>query len=463
MWHYCIFLRSSVNFDGLPLIKFTEQILRKSDCAIRPPDIRLIERDPLAIIGCKMNFHGSVVADRSNARHRERAPHQSEAIAVREHSRSHAASAACHDNLSREVFGVLGIPVDALDLTSLLAMVRTAVENKASFLLSTPNVNFLMMSRVDKEFRESLLMSDACPVDGMPIVWIARLLGVSVRKVSGCEIFDALRLRNGSDRPLNVFLFGGAEGLADTVSKKLNAEAEGMACVGAINPGFGSVTDMSQAAVLDVINSSNADLLTVFLSAKKAQGWLLQNHHRLQVPFRAQFGATINLQAGTIKRAPERWRVWGFEWLWRIKEEPYLWRRYWTDGRGLLYLLVTCVLPLAISQQWRRLVGLVRNTELVVDRRENESSIALKFSGDAVAAHVESAISFFRPALRTNKSILIDLSNVTAIDARFFGLILTLRKHLLDRGLSLEFSGETARMIRAFRLNGFGFLLNSEK
>jgi N-acetylglucosaminyldiphosphoundecaprenol N-acetyl-beta-D-mannosaminyltransferase len=461
MWHYCIFSQSSDNFQGPPLIKFTEQILRNCDCAIRGAGILLIRRNPAAISGCKMNFLGSVAAVRSNARRRERAP--SIVISMREHSLSRATPAAFRDNLSREVYGVLGIPIDALDLTSLLAMVRTAVAGNAPFLLSTPNVNFLMMSRVDSEFRESLLMSDACPVDGMPIVWISRLLGVSVQKVSGCEIFDALRFRNGSDRPLNVFLFGGAEGLADTVSKKLNSEAEGMACVGAINPGFGSVADMSQTTVLDAINSSNADLLTVFLSAKKAQGWLLQNHRKLQVPFRAQFGATINLQAGTIKRAPERWRAWGFEWLWRIKEEPYLWRRYWSDGRGLLYLLMTCVLPLAISQQWRRLVGLGRGTELTVDRHEDEASIALRLTGDAVAAHVDSAISFFRPALRTDKSILIDLSNVTAIDARFFGLFLTVRKHLLDRGLSFGFLGATPRMTRAFKLNGFGFLLNSGK
>ncbi len=79
-----------------------------------------------------MNFHGSVVADRSNARRRERAP--SKVIAMRDHSLSHAASAAYHDNLSREVFGVLGFPIDALDLTSLLQMVRAAVESSPTVI-----------------------------------------------------------------------------------------------------------------------------------------------------------------------------------------------------------------------------------------------------------------------------------------------------------------------------------------
>ena len=65
------------------------------------------------------------------------------------------------------------------------------------------------------------------------------------------------------------------------------------------------------------------DFLAVSLGAKKGQAWLLRNHHRLQIPVRAHLGATINFQTGTVKRAPASIRqALGFEWLWRIKEEP---------------------------------------------------------------------------------------------------------------------------------------------
>src|SRR5207248_586315 len=207
------------------------------------------------------------------------------------------------------------------------------------------------------EFRESLLMSDLCPADGMPLVWIARLLGIPLReRLSGSDIFQALKSRVIA-RELTAFFLGGADGVALTLSKKLNQEAGGMKCVGVLNPGFGSVDDMSSDAVIESINSSNADLLTVFLSAEKGQGWLLKNHERLKIPFRAQFGATINLQAGSVKRAPVFMRKLGFEWLWRIKEEPYLWRRYWNDGVGLFSVLVACVLPLALGNLYLRLVS----------------------------------------------------------------------------------------------------------
>jgi N-acetylglucosaminyldiphosphoundecaprenol N-acetyl-beta-D-mannosaminyltransferase len=362
------------------------------------------------------------------------------------------------DDLSRNVFGVLGIPLDALELEALLERIDTAVRYRTPYLLSTPNVNFLMTSRSDEEFRESLLRSDLCPVDGMPLVWIARLLGVPIqRRLSGSDIFDALRSRNSVGDKLKVFLFGGSDGIADSVSESLNAGAAGMACVGALNPGFGSVADMSTDPILKIINSRSADLLTLFLSARKAQGWLLQNHDRVKVPVRAQFGATINLQADIIKRAPLIVQRMGFEWLWRIKEEPYLWRRYWNDGCGLLYLVVTCVLPLSAGQIWRGLIG--ENDGLIIERREDTGAVGIWLTGAAVARHIDAATPCFRAALEAKKPVVIDLSQISTIDPRFFGLLLMLRKQLLGRGDRLTFSGVKRRTKKIFQMNGFGFLL----
>jgi N-acetylglucosaminyldiphosphoundecaprenol N-acetyl-beta-D-mannosaminyltransferase len=207
-----------------------------------------------------------------------------------------------HQNeLSRPVFGILGIPIDATGLLHSLRALEMAAESREPFLLSTPNVNFLIKSQVEKQFRESLLLSDLCLVDGMPIVWIARLLGVPIQhRVSGADLFDGLKFADRSNRRLGVFLFGGADDVALRVGENLNAQSCGLKCVGALNPGFGTVDEMSSERIIEAINSSGADVLAVFLSASKAQVWLLQNHERIQVPVRAQFGATINFEAGTV-------------------------------------------------------------------------------------------------------------------------------------------------------------------
>ena len=370
---------------------------------------------------------------------------------------------ATSDNLSREVFGLLGVPVDALDLTTLLSKIDSAVGNGAPFFVSTPNVNHLIASRANEEFRESYLLSDVCPADGMPIVWIARLLGIPIKtRLAGSDLFDTLKARSQTGRRMRVFLFGGSEGVAARVGEMLNTQAGSMECVGSLNPGFGSVEEMSTDEIIEKINSSGADLLVVFMAAKKAQQWLRLNHDRLKIPVRANFGATINFQVGKFKRAPIYLQRMGFEWLWRVKEEPYLWRRYWNDGGKLLFVVLTCAVPLAFGAQWRRLTTIRKVEGLQIDHSEDQRTITIGLTGSAIARQVDKAISYFRVALKEKKEILIDLSKTRVVDPRFFGLFLMVRKQLLSQGNGLKFTGVTPRIKRIFRLNGFEFLLHSE-
>jgi N-acetylglucosaminyldiphosphoundecaprenol N-acetyl-beta-D-mannosaminyltransferase len=362
------------------------------------------------------------------------------------------------DDLSREVFGILGLPVDVLQLGTVLDKI---VLGGSPLLVSTPNVNFLITSRSNQEFRNSLLMSDLCLADGMPIVWLARLLGVPLQKrISGADLFEALKSRPGA--PLKVFLFGGSEGVAQSVCDNLNSNAGGLKCVGALNPGFGTVDEISSPKIIDAINSSEADLLAVFFGATKAQSWLLLNRERLRIPIRAQFGATINFQAGIVKRAPKHLREAGLEWLWRIKEEPYLWRRYWDDGLKLFRLLVTNVLPLLVRAGWRHMRGQRVIDQLTAELKEDSQSITLKLSGALIAQSVDRAMPYLREVVTAGKQIRVDVSNAQLVDPRFFGLFLLLHKQMLSQGRSLQFVGVTRQIKWIFRLNGFDFLLQEQ-
>jgi N-acetylglucosaminyldiphosphoundecaprenol N-acetyl-beta-D-mannosaminyltransferase len=362
------------------------------------------------------------------------------------------------------VYCILGVPVDAVGISSVLRSIETAAVGKKPFFLSTPNLNFLVNSQLDSDFRESLLMSDMCLPDGMPILGIARLIGVPIRtRIPGSDIFDALKCARTSAKPLKIFLFGGPEDAAATASRALNAEAGGLYCVGSLYPGFGSVDEMSRGDIIDDINASGADFLVASLGARKGQSWLQRNHHRFLIPVRAHLGATLNFQAGTVRRAPSIMQRYGLEWLWRIKEEPYLWRRYWHDGKALLRLLFSRVLPLAIRLWWLRLGYQRGGQDLVVTWAPGHGSVTVSLSGFAVARHVDRIVSVFRDALATKKRMFVDLSETCAIDARFLGLLLMVRKQLTASGVGLIFIGLSPALESIFRLNGLGFLLVSQE
>jgi len=363
------------------------------------------------------------------------------------------------DDLLREVYGVLGVPLDVTDMAAVLEKTNSAVASRSIFFISTLNLNYLVTSQSDPGFRESLLLSDLCSADGMPVVWAARLLGVPIKdRIAGSDMFDALRLARRSV-PLKVFLFGSGQGVAAAACEKINAEPGGVVCVGSYYPGFGSIDDMSADAIIDLINRSKADFLAVALGAKKGQAWLLKNYTRMQIPVRAHLGATIGFQAGAVKRAPRWMQRLGIEWFWRILEEPQLWRRYFSDGLVLARLLLTRVLPLMALRAWHAFRYRHEKGIFVIERAEDDKSVILSPQGLADAKNINVAVSSFRAAVTANKHVVINFAGTRLIDTRFLGLLVMLDKQLKGRGFRLTFTNIPPHIRRLFRLNGFEFLL----
>jgi N-acetylglucosaminyldiphosphoundecaprenol N-acetyl-beta-D-mannosaminyltransferase len=378
--------------------------------------------------------------------------------------RSAAAVSVPANELSREVYCLQGIPVDAVDMTEVVRRIENAAATKSPFLISTPNVNFLIGSRRDEDFRESLLRSDLCPADGMPLVWIAKLTGVPIKqRVAGSDVFEVLKAVRDPARRLKLYLFGGGDGAATVAATALNAKPCGWRCVGRMNPGFGSVDTMSTNEIIDEINASNADFLAVALGAAKGQAWLLQNHHRLRVPIRAHLGATVNFLGGSVRRAPPWMRACGLEWLWRIKEEPHLWKRYGKDGAALLGLLVFQVLPLAIVTRWNQLFRWTERQGLAIETVQRDAAVILRLSGAATERHIKQAIAHFVGVVTSKpRAVTIDVSNLSTVDARFLGLLLILWKLLRAQNVSLQMTGASRRLRTLFRLQGVGYLLSSQ-
>jgi N-acetylglucosaminyldiphosphoundecaprenol N-acetyl-beta-D-mannosaminyltransferase len=261
---------------------------------------------------------------------------------------------------------------------------------------------------------------------------------------------------------MKVFLFGGTEAAAAAAASALNQSSGGWRCVGHFCPGFGSVETMSQDGAIDAINASGGDFLLAALGSRKGQIWLLRNHDRLQIPVRAHLGATLHFAAGTIRRAPAIAAKLGLEWLWRIKEEPHLWRRYWRDGAALLGLMYRHVLPLALRTYWQHSFGNSARQDLIVEQAEDGDSKVLHLNGAATAANVAKATSVMRQAIASKRRMTVNLAKTSVIDARFLGLLLMLKKHVNEQGGNVKFIGASSRLKKMFDRNGAEFLLATQ-
>lgn len=327
-------------------------------------------------------------------------------------------------DLGRNLHCVFGMVFDAVRIDQALAHLHRCVERRERCFLSTPNLNFAISAQHDAAFRDSVIRSDLSVVDGATLLRFARLLGVHLpERVAGSDLFERLQSDPLEGRaPIKVYFFGGQPGIAQRAAERLNGASGGLRCVGFETAGFGSVHDLSDAATLERINASGADFVVVALGAKKGQAWIEHNRERLQAPLISHLGAVINFAAGSVKRAPRWVQKSGFEWVWRIKEEPVLWRRYAIDALALLRFTRTQIVPIALHSLLPHRVTREHHIEAHARSRRLTLRLHGSFTGSALPP-LRHAIA---EALSNGLTVELDLGPTTAIDSGFLAIALLL-------------------------------------
>jgi N-acetylglucosaminyldiphosphoundecaprenol N-acetyl-beta-D-mannosaminyltransferase len=359
-------------------------------------------------------------------------------------------------NFERDVHCILGLPFDAIDLAETLRRVRSAASGGTRCILCTPNLNFLVNCLVDADFRDSVIGGDLSIADGMPVVWIARLLGAPIRvRVAGSTLLQKLQQAEGP--PISIFFFGGPEGAAASACERIG-NGGGLVCAGFEYPGFRSVEELSTVETISRINASGARMLAVSLGAKKGHAWIERNRTSLAVPLISHLGAALNFVAGSLSRAPAWMQDSGLEWLWRVKEEPVLWRRYLRDGLVFAGLLLTRIAPLAWLLRWNR----PRPRELQaagVEANEMAGETILRLRGAWTRKNLHPLRAQFARAAARAVAVRVDVSQASFLDTAVLGLLLLLYAAQKSERQPFACDPSNPRIARIFLYSGCEFLL----
>jgi N-acetylglucosaminyldiphosphoundecaprenol N-acetyl-beta-D-mannosaminyltransferase len=352
------------------------------------------------------------------------------------------------EDFDRPLHMILGLPFDAVGMQDVIARLRAVPESRERCFISTPNLNFLIAARSDPDFRQSVFDSDLSLADGMPIIWIARLLRIPLpERVPGSGLMETLRRAPpDTGKPLRVFFFGGEPGMGEKACRALKAAAGGMTCVGAIDPGYGSAAALSKPAHIDAINTARPDFLIVSLGAKKGQEWIVANLPMLEVPTVAHLGAVMKFIAGDVARAPGWLQSLGLEWMWRIREEPALWRRYVGDGCAFIDLLCTRVLPLVLWNRFRAPRTREIPRDVVAVERRQAGRRLVRLTGSLSGESIDAIREAFRELARARAPADLDFSAVRHIDSAFLGQLHLLRSLSRSEGFELRLLAMPARI-----------------
>jgi N-acetylglucosaminyldiphosphoundecaprenol N-acetyl-beta-D-mannosaminyltransferase len=224
---------------------------------------------------------------------------------------------------------VLGVHVSAVNLDSALAEIARWSDADERHYVCVTGVHGVMESQRDRELRDIHNASGLTTPDGMPMVWSGWYAGVrSMDRVYGPDLMLDV-CAEAARRGWRSFFYGGKEGVAEELAARLRERFPGLEIAGCYSPPFRAVTAEEDAAIVERINSSGADLVWVGLSTPKQERWMAEHVGRLEAFALLGVGAAFDFHAGRIPQAPRWMQRAGLEWLYRLLQEPRrLWRRY---------------------------------------------------------------------------------------------------------------------------------------
>jgi len=236
---------------------------------------------------------------------------------------------------------ILGVKVSAIDMEMAVRTIEDWIARRESHYVCVTGVHGVMESQRDEEVRRIHNAAGLVTPDGMPLVWLSRLMGFShVERVYGPDLMLAVCARSIT-QGYRHFFYGGAPGVAEKLALRLQSRFPTLQVVGTYSPPFRPLTPEEDAAVVRCINAAQPDIVWVGISTPKQESWMNEHVGRLSAPVLVGVGAAFDFHAGVKRQAPRWMQHWGLEWLFRLMTEPRrLWRRYLINNSCFLWLVL---------------------------------------------------------------------------------------------------------------------------
>lgn len=232
--------------------------------------------------------------------------------------------------------------VDNLTMEEALGRIDELIRKDRNAYVVTPNVDHLVQLERGGELNEVYRHADLILTDGKPLIWISKWYKTPIKeKISGSDLFPRL-CEMAAEKGYKMYFLGAAEGVAAKAAENLMKRFKGLEVVGTYSPPFGFEKDKAEMAkIKKQIKEVSPHILIVGLGCPKQELFILHHKDELGVPISLGLGASLDFEAGNIKRAPKWMANHGLEWMFRITQDPKrMAKRYLVDDRKILGLAI---------------------------------------------------------------------------------------------------------------------------
>jgi N-acetylglucosaminyldiphosphoundecaprenol N-acetyl-beta-D-mannosaminyltransferase len=342
---------------------------------------------------------------------------------------------------------LLGLFFDSVGLGDAIGFIEEACDATGPpKCVATVNIDYVVKSLSDRRFREALLDADLCCPDGMPIIWIMTLLGISHKgKVSGSDLLPSLMgRRHGGEH--TAFIFGSREENVRAATERINESGGSLRVVGYRCPPVASAEELSGAGYIREINGSGADIVLLSLDSAKAMRWITANRGKLKAKVICQVGAAVDFLADSPPRAPLWMQELSLEWLWRLIHDPHLAGRYGGNAFHLFRLLLLRILPYKIFLM--KMGRCASGTSLEFRAKEDGGKTMIYASGTMVAGNLDKVRPILDEAASAAGDVVLDFGGLKYIDSASLGALALFSGTVRCRGGEVSFTAKSGAFDR---------------
>ncbi len=214
---------------------------------------------------------------------------------------------------------VLGVHFDNVTLAEAVQQGYDFVAGAGFHYVVTPNPEFIMDAQKNEKFQQVLNKADLVIPDGIGVLYAAKILGTPLKsRVPGIDFASGVLKAMDKAGGGRVFLLGAKPGVAEEAGENIVKNHPNLVICGTQDGYF-----QDSAPVLEKIKGAQPDLLFVCLGAPKQEYFMAELGAETGAKLAIGLGGALDVLAGRVERAPERWQKCGMEWAYRLKKEPW--------------------------------------------------------------------------------------------------------------------------------------------
>jgi N-acetylglucosaminyldiphosphoundecaprenol N-acetyl-beta-D-mannosaminyltransferase len=346
------------------------------------------------------------------------------------------------NNLQRSV-AVMGLPLANLTASESVDRIEELILSGGAHQVATANLDFWLNSLHDVYLHRIIAGCSLVVPDGMPLVWISRLLGKPLKeRVSGVDLVPMLA-ELSAKKGYGIYLLGGRKGVGDRFKELMEAKYPGVNIVGHHSPPLADLERMDHGDALDRIRAVKPHILLVAFGNPKQEKWIRMHAKRLGVPVSIGIGGSMDMLVGDLQRAPKWMQRVGLEWFGRCMQEPTrLFPRYARNFQGLLTKFPRAIAARTLQRPHRGPSS--------VKRTSDAGMIHLHVQGN-MEQDIEITLNrAVTSCVASGQLLVIHLQHLKYASTEGLGALLTARQKMLAAGLSLTLSGASPRMKTLF-------------